>query len=328
MDKLLSGNQLLKSYPMSLQVTIPSPCHEDWNQMSPREKGRFCDKCCKTVVDFSDKSPGEVVQILLQQKNEKLCGRFKKDQVAKPVRIQIPFQSIGNHLSASQVFLVALLFAFGTTLFSCTTARNEVLGELVLTGIDTAATLVAADSSTAVTTLGEPVQECNPLKKRPGNIDMIACDGKTAIEADIEYAINLPEVQVVADKVPLLDHFVTGAIAVSRTETILSDQVDSAATISGICDARAMEELSEKVIVYPNPSSGMLILKLNLTPEINVQADLFDMKGRMLRNIIQSGSMPAETNELQFDIGDLPPASYLVRVLIGEDVVTRIVVKN
>src|SRR6188768_3812257 len=115
-----------------LQVSIPKPCHEDWNKMSQKEQGRFCDKCCKTVVDFSNKSPEEVQQILQSRLHENLCGHFRNDQLRKPIRLVISFSCLKNRMSAVQVFLVALLFAFGTTLFSCTTHQNETVGELTL----------------------------------------------------------------------------------------------------------------------------------------------------------------------------------------------------
>lgn len=44
--------------------TIPKVCQENWLQMSPDEKVRFCNLCQKNVFDFSDNStanPDEIV---------------------------------------------------------------------------------------------------------------------------------------------------------------------------------------------------------------------------------------------------------------------------
>ena len=36
-----------------IQLTIPEPCHESWNSITSAEKGKFCNACRKTVVDFT-----------------------------------------------------------------------------------------------------------------------------------------------------------------------------------------------------------------------------------------------------------------------------------
>ncbi|MBN4072576.1 hypothetical protein JYT74_00920 [Crocinitomix catalasitica] len=42
------------------KVSIPDPCHEDWDKMTPTEKGTFCGKCQIDVIDFTTKSSHEV----------------------------------------------------------------------------------------------------------------------------------------------------------------------------------------------------------------------------------------------------------------------------
>ena len=59
------------------QIQIPKPCHEDWNKMTPKEQGRFCDSCCKIVVDFTKMNDEELKAFFLnKKKEEKLCGQF------------------------------------------------------------------------------------------------------------------------------------------------------------------------------------------------------------------------------------------------------------
>ena len=64
---------------MSLKITIPEPCSEDWNQMTPTQKGAFCKSCAKEVVDFTSTSKSELARKIKHGQN--LCGRFKASQL-------------------------------------------------------------------------------------------------------------------------------------------------------------------------------------------------------------------------------------------------------
>ncbi|WP_210489946.1 hypothetical protein [Rufibacter aurantiacus] len=68
-----------------ISLTIPEPCHESWNKMTPNEKGRFCQNCQKTVVDFTMMSDVEVVDWLTKQSGNG-CGRFRDDQLNREFR--------------------------------------------------------------------------------------------------------------------------------------------------------------------------------------------------------------------------------------------------
>ncbi|MGS4346372.1 carboxypeptidase-like regulatory domain-containing protein [Myroides odoratus] len=54
-------------------IQIPEPCSEDWNQMTPLEKGRFCAVCEKQIFDFSTYTKEELIKEV--QRKGKLCGR-------------------------------------------------------------------------------------------------------------------------------------------------------------------------------------------------------------------------------------------------------------
>ncbi|MGY8908728.1 MAG: hypothetical protein ACKVIG_02545, partial [Flavobacteriales bacterium] len=100
------------------KITIPKPCHENWNAMTPKDKGKFCKSCSKTVVDFTKKSPSEIKQYLIEHKSERVCGHFYKKQLDSIV-IEIPQITFHQQLSFQKIFVLALFFVMGTTLFSC-----------------------------------------------------------------------------------------------------------------------------------------------------------------------------------------------------------------
>lgn len=100
------------------KITIPEPCHENWDTMTPKDNGRFCMSCSKTVVDFTTMLPDEVQHFFIQNQNTNICGRFKKSQL-DTITIQIPSQVLYTQRHYHKMFLLALFIAMGTTLFSC-----------------------------------------------------------------------------------------------------------------------------------------------------------------------------------------------------------------
>jgi len=64
-----------------IQISIPTPCHENWDNMQPTEKGRFCNACTKQVIDFSVMSDAQVLNYFADLKNESVCGRAYPGQL-------------------------------------------------------------------------------------------------------------------------------------------------------------------------------------------------------------------------------------------------------
>lgn len=65
-------------------LVIASPCHANWNKMSPTEKGRFCASCTKEVVDFRNKTKEDIIEYLENYKGEgQTCGQFSSGQIDK-----------------------------------------------------------------------------------------------------------------------------------------------------------------------------------------------------------------------------------------------------
>lgn len=64
----------------SKQLKIDKPCSENWEKMTPTERGRFCDKCSKNVVDLTRKTPAEIFKIYKENKGS-MCGRIRPSQL-------------------------------------------------------------------------------------------------------------------------------------------------------------------------------------------------------------------------------------------------------
>ena len=70
-----------------LQLSIPKPCHENWDAMSPVEQGKFCGSCQKQVVDFSNMSDRQVAEFFKKPSTGSVCGRFMSDQLDRDIEI-------------------------------------------------------------------------------------------------------------------------------------------------------------------------------------------------------------------------------------------------
>jgi len=70
-----------------IQLTIAEPCHENWENMTPVEKGKFCGSCQKQVVDFSLMSDRQVAEFFKKPSTGSVCGRFMTDQLHRDIEI-------------------------------------------------------------------------------------------------------------------------------------------------------------------------------------------------------------------------------------------------
>jgi hypothetical protein len=98
---------------LSIKLFVPSPCHENWEDMTPNERGRHCASCNKTVTDFSLFTDKQLLEYFTGIK-EGVCGRFSPFQLERQLVYSEP---------AKHPFWQKLLF--GTALTAgLTTAAN------------------------------------------------------------------------------------------------------------------------------------------------------------------------------------------------------------
>jgi hypothetical protein len=72
----------------SVHIKVAQPCHENWHNMTPKEKGRFCSSCQKIVVDFSKMSDKELLDHIYKAAGQLECGRFTGDQLNRNITVK------------------------------------------------------------------------------------------------------------------------------------------------------------------------------------------------------------------------------------------------
>lgn len=89
-------------------LSIPEPCGQNWNDMTPNKNGRHCLECNKIVVDFTHMNNEEIVRYLL--KNEGACGRIKAKSLEIPIQLIAPFRNIQYKWPAIAAMLITGMF--------------------------------------------------------------------------------------------------------------------------------------------------------------------------------------------------------------------------
>lgn len=123
-----------------MKITIPKPCHENWEAMTPEEKGRFCSVCSKTVQDFTIASDKEIIDVLAHS-SDYICGNFYESQ-------------LNRNLHHSYINSVLMKFAVG---FILTAGGLVSVHAQKNTGSDTLKTEEIKDAV---------ILECNPQKDK------------------------------------------------------------------------------------------------------------------------------------------------------------------
>jgi hypothetical protein len=295
----------------TINFSIPKPCHEEWARMSPQEKGRFCDKCAKTVVDFSSKSVPEIHQFIREHQHERVCGRFRNDQLSNPVRLEVSLSYFNNRLSASQGFFLAVLIAFGTSLFSCTTHNNETIGEVGLTDAATRVTdTLTGEHDITGMIFSEMHLEKIPDRTTKGEVEGLRIDSSPD-------TVDLPEVNIVEERMVEVYRTV-GMIAVSRTEGEIIESLPDSISFENAIHDEPKESNNNTFTAYPNPAHDLLNVKFDISEPVRMGIELFDINGRFIRTLLDEQQMQSGENDLQLDITGLPPATYFVILKRGD----------
>lgn len=109
-----------------INLSIQSPCSENWNTFTPNSQGRHCSKCDKTVIDFTSMTEEELKKYFLNQES-KLCGRFRPDQLGSyPLYATFSRPSKSTFLKTGLASLLIFLSNIPDTLSSAPSTKPKV----------------------------------------------------------------------------------------------------------------------------------------------------------------------------------------------------------
>lgn len=73
----------------SYSISIKNACQQQWSEMSEGQGGKFCMHCTKSVIDFTELSDQEIIQ-LLSKKTGNLCARVSPEQLNRNLLTHSP----------------------------------------------------------------------------------------------------------------------------------------------------------------------------------------------------------------------------------------------
>ncbi|SEW46563.1 hypothetical protein SAMN05428988_6417 [Chitinophaga sp. YR573] len=117
---------------METFIHIPTPCHENWNNMLPADQGRHCLQCSKTVVDFTDWDTPAIAAYLYANATQKVCGRFNATQLDVPVEDTI-LQVFYSSLPLFKKIAAVIVIVFGMASCSPKTTGEPMMGQMRMT---------------------------------------------------------------------------------------------------------------------------------------------------------------------------------------------------
>lgn len=320
-------------------ITIPEPCHENWNKMTPVEKGRYCAVCSKEVMDFSKMNDAQI-QSYLNKATNSVCGHFETSQINRELIASKGENGLFKHLWK----LLLPGFFFASKAFAQKTLPQELQGKdsvvdythkrlilgMIVKGI------IPQEKDTKVIT-GKIIDNRDG-SAIPGVVikidDSVSCstdaEGKFALRIrkeklngtikiyTIGYEIQELKTRKIIEKEgqPIeikLVPAVTGELVLvhKRVKKPKKDEVKKGITVS-----EKYVVLNDKVKIYPNPvaNGNTCSLQFNEVDKGEYTAILTNIDGRMVQQ--SPFFVPDKNYVFHLDLNkEVSAGAYLLRIM-------------
>ena len=292
-------------------IGIEKPCSENWNEMTPTEKGAFCQKCAKQVHDFSTRSVNEIKQTLLDFSGQSLCVRMTTRQ-ENELNAEFRLWLNQRKRNPQQLFIAALLIVFGLTLFSCEDERDQQKIE----SVQQIAYQIASDQVTK----SEPVTVSEKIVTLPAPPEIVE------FESYVVGAYEMPVVEVPSQepKVEVIEERILGGIGSSY---VYLDFLQETTTDVELDENGVPYPTEFKAFAFPNPAVESTTLEIQTPEKERMDIRLYDSSWKFIREI-HSGKISRGTFHQVIDLNDLTTGIYLVIIQSKEFKETVRIVKQ
>jgi hypothetical protein len=340
------------------RISIPEPCHENWNKMTPDQKGAFCKVCNKSVHDFSQKTALEVEEILVKEGEGKVCGRFSIHQLEPPKNLEIPYNLLPRNISPFRAFALAVFLVFGTALFGIIDASGqEMMGKVcvrkappepvkkteqteMIKGDVQRREIVKPAIEPTIKTMGVVSRKPVITKSDP---PVISPGVKDSVSRPIN-AMPVEQPKTVLESIIICESYTVGQMVIqpNKKDTVEAHKVleskkettkDSIPVEESVLKVEELnmdtKEVTSAISCFPNPGNGNVTLRYSVSERTEVTAELRDLQGRLVKTLFHVPGHYQGIYNVALDLNDLPNGVYLVRVnMLNQTFSTRFVLNK
>lgn len=284
-------------------IGIQTPCSENWNEMTPSEKGAFCQKCASHVHDFTQKSTREVKETLRSLMGQPVCGRMTTDQ---ELALNAEFESwqFQSKHQFQRALVFSLVVVFGLTLFSCSNEQDKKnVRQIQATALQAMNNLSAGEMNyVPIETKASTISNAPlPMLYEETQLEQYIIEASRPDLVEENY-----DVPMVIDR-----NYYLGGVGYS------TDYIEYLVSEKPIVEER--DETGRLIptkfasLVFPNPATTETTFELAVPVTNQFEINLFDMNGKFIQSI-HSGEIQRGTFQQQINLTDLNPGIYLVTI--------------
>ena len=328
----------------NLQLHIPAPCHENWNDMSPDQQGRFCLSCQKSVVDFTSMTDQEIIRYFQNVKGS-TCGRFSDDQLNRNYEIDSK-----KRLNWFKYFLQILLPALLVTSKSnaqvylkkkvtTNVSSDKCVREFRSLGFTLARIVDTVITGEVIDKHNRPIPKATVMIKGTGKGVVADKNGKFKLSATQPLPLTLSisstgfhPVEMVVDENKIVSPVcarlpeyplvgIMGAIVIGRATPKMEPKIlhQFNKIVKDSLKAMPFSFTSSSLKLYPNPLPLSSFLNIEYSNKLSgkYSIEIFDMNGKLLKVEEFDSSSPYLQKQIKLP-NEIVPGTYLVQ-LIGPD---------
>lgn len=269
-----------------IHLSIPKPCHEDWDAMTQADKGRFCGSCQKTVIDFTGMSDRQLIAFFKKPPSS-VCGRVYNDQLHRDIVIP------GKRIPWMKYFFQFTWPAFVLFLKSCG-VKDNVKGKVKIESGKNISKQVPIEIVGTMFPEITPVDTSKPVAKKPVVKGELMGDVQRVQEIDSVETVTGSIVQEIDTAYKPMDtvfiqayetkaiQIMMGGISVCRVETVEQEK-DSA-----VEDVNINKEI--KFAAYPNPvrAGSSLNVSFESSEDLPQLVQLLSSSGQLISQLKQN----------------------------------------